>query len=158
MTKSRMAALVALALLVACSIMPVAAQNEVVILGDEADKPVTDAEYIPEVFDIGIDGEMFFRIRNSAAGFTAAERARIINARIVHILSFAPVDPASVHVEAIRGKPTIYVGNVRLVTVYPNDVEATEAGSMWDLARLWAASTSCCLERVATWPNVAPAE
>ncbi|GEM_PF-7056859 len=158
MTKFRMAALIALALLVIGGIMPAAAQDDVVILGDEGAKPVTDAAYIPDVFDIGVDGEMFFRIRNSAAGFTAAERARIINARLVHIVSFAPVDPASVNIRTIRGKPTIYVGNVRLVTVYPSDVQGAEAGSMAALARIWADSTACCLERVATWPNVAPVE
>jgi hypothetical protein len=126
------------------------------ILGEEAEKPVTDAEYVPEVFDIGV----LTASCSSASGqraqraSTAAERARIINARIVHIISYAPVNPEAVRVVPVRGKPTIYVGNVRLVTVYPSDVEATGAESMQRLANIWAASTACCLRNIAPWSRI----
>ncbi len=157
MTQFRIAAPVALAALVACSAMPALAQvqDEVKILAGENEKPVTNAKYVPDVFDIGISGEMFFRIRADAAGFSAAERARIVDARIVYIISYEPTGPMSVRVEPVRGKPTIYVGDVRLITVYPSDVEATGAASMEQVANLWAASTACCLERLTPWSHVA---
>ncbi|MFW5867325.1 MAG: hypothetical protein ACOCX2_05885 [Armatimonadota bacterium] len=130
-------------------------QNEVKIMAGEDEKPATDAAHVPDVFDIGINGELFFRIRTSAAGFTAAERASIVNTRIVHIISYAPVHPGAVHIAPVRGKPTIYVGDVRLITVYPNDVEAAGAESMEHLASIWAAATACCLQNYAPWTAVA---
>jgi len=152
------AALVALAMAVVCGALaqPAMAQmeNEVKIMAGEGEKPPEDAKFVPDVFDIGVDGELFFRIRANAAGFSAAQRAAIVNTRIVHIISYAPVTPGAVRVEAVRGKPTIYVGNVRLITVYPSDVEATGAGSMRQLANIWAASTACCLRNIAPWARV----
>lgn len=139
----------------ACMAQP---KNEVKILGGENEKPVTMAREMPEEYDIAIDGELLFRIRTSAAGFTAAERMRIIHARLVHIISFGPIAPETVHIVSVRGKPTIYVGNVRLVTVYPSDVEATDAASMKQLATWWAASVASSLHRVAPRPVVAEAE
>jgi len=156
MTQFRTGALIALAVLVAISVMPAMAQveDEVKILAGEDEKPVTDAKHVPEVFDIGIAGEVFFRIRAEAAGFSAAERARIVNTRIVYAISYAPIDPVSVVIEPVRGKPTIYVGNVRLVTVYPSDVAATGATSMEQLANLWGASVAASLERLAPWQRM----
>ncbi len=144
------------ALLCGMTAAPALAQmtGEVAIMADEHQKPVTDAAYIPDEFDIAIDGEFFFRIRTSAAGYTAAERARIAETRLVHIISFAPTVPEAVHISAIRGKPTIYVGNVRLITVYPNDVEATGAASMHQLASIWADQLAASLRKVAPWPAV----
>ncbi len=131
------------------------AAEEVKILAGEDEKPTTNAKYTPDVFDIGVNGELFFRIRAEAAGFSPHQRARIVNTRLVHILSYGPFDAEAVHIEPVRGKPTIYVGNVRLITVYPSDVEATEAESMEQLANVWAASTACCIENIAPWPHVA---
>ncbi len=129
-------------------------ENEVKILGGEDEKPVTLARTMPEEFEIGVGGLVFFRIRAQAAGFTPAERARIVYARLTHILSYEDVDPEAVTIVPVRGKPTIYVGNVRLVTVYPSDVEATNARSMRQLAEIWAASIACCLKNVAPWARV----
>ena len=72
--------------------------------------------------DIAIGDQLFFRIRTSAAGFRVVERERIINERLVNIISDGA--PAPVTISPIRGKPTIYVDGVQLVTVYPRDVEA----------------------------------
>lgn len=131
-----------------------AQKEEIKILAGEDEKPVTNARQVPDVFDIGIGGELFFRIRTSAAGFTAAERARIVDARLVYAISHGSLDPESVSIKPVRGKPTIYVDNIRLVTVYPSDVKAAGARSMQELARSWAASTACCLERVAPWSRI----
>ncbi|MGC9318916.1 MAG: hypothetical protein ACP5KN_12865 [Armatimonadota bacterium] len=163
MNRSTVAMLVAVAGLVGYTALAAPAavaqpQNEVKILAGEDEKPTTSARETPEVFDIGIDGETFFRIRASAAGFTAAERTRIVYARLIHIISYGEIDPGAVRITRVRGKPTIYAGNVRLVTVYPSDVEATNAESMVQLAKIWAASTACCLEQFAPWSRVAKEE
>ncbi len=128
--------------------------GEVTILADDDLKPVTMARTVPESFEIGLDGRVFFAIQTSAAGYTAAERARIVNMRIVHIISYADLGPSAVRIVAIRGKPTIYVDRVRLVTVYPNDVEAAGAGCMWQLAEEWAASLVEGLPAVAPWHSI----
>jgi len=129
-------------------------KNEVKIYGGEDEKPVTNAQIVPDEFEIGVGGLMMFRIRADAAGFTAAERARIVDARMVHILSYGALDPEAVQIVPVRGKPTIYVGDVRLVTVYPSDVEAAGADSMRQLAGWWAAAVACCLKSVAPWMRV----
>lgn len=152
MKRFAMVAVFAMGVALLCGVMvqPAMAEDagEVKILAGEDEKPVTDANYVPDVFEIGINGEMFFRIRAQAAGFSPAERARIVNTRLVHIISFSPFDIHAVRVEPVRGKPTIYVGDVRLITVYPSDVEATGAESMEQLASVWAAATACCLQRI----------
>lgn len=162
MRRFTMVVMVALAVAVAFGMLtqPVMAQvdNEVKILAGEDEKPVVDAKALPDVFDIGINGELFFRIRADAVGFSAAQRARIVNTRIVHIISYEPVGADAVHVEPVRGQPTVYVDNVRLITVYPSDVEATGAQSAQQLANIWAASTACCLRNLAPWSRVAEAQ
>ncbi len=159
MTRARLMSIAALGALVACAAMwaPQAdaqLQNEVKIYGGEDEKPVTNAQVVPDEFDVGVGGLVMFRIRADAAGFTAAERARIVDARMVHILSYGDLDAEAVQVVPVRGKPTVYVGDVRLVTIYPSDVEAVGAASMQQLASWWAASVACCLKSVAPWMRV----
>ncbi len=132
-----------------------AQDEEIKILAGEDEKPTTTAKYVPDVFEIGLDGELLFRIRSDAAGFSAAQRARIIDTRLVHAISYGNLDPDAVRIEPVRGKPTVYIGNLRLVTVYPGDVEAAGADSMQHLATIWAASTACCLRELAPWARVA---
>lgn len=159
MAHTRLTGMMMLGALVVCAVIwaPQAQaqlQNEVKVYGGADEKPVTNAQVIPDEFEIGVGGLNFFRIRTAAAGFSAAERARIVDARIVHILSYGELDPEDVHIVPVRGKPTIYVGDVRLVTVYPSDVEAAGADSMEQLAGWWAASVACCLKSVAPWMHV----
>lgn len=128
--------------------------NEVKIYAGENEKPVTLARIVPDEYEIGVGGTMFLRIRGGAAGFSAAERARIVNTRLTYILSYGDLDPDAVQIIPVRGKPTIYVGNVRLITVYPCDAEAAGASSMEELATIWAAATACCLREIAPWARV----
>lgn len=90
----------------------------------------------PTEADIAINSVLFLRIRTPAAGFRVVERERIINQRLVDILSYRA--PGPVTISAIRGKPTIYVDGVKLVTIYPRDVKANNAGCMQQLASIWA--------------------
>ncbi|HJN15668.1 MAG TPA: hypothetical protein QGH10_09270 [Armatimonadota bacterium] len=99
--------------------------------------------------DIAIDSVLFLRLRTPAAGFRVVEREKIINDRLIQILSYH--NPAPVTISAIRGKPTIWVDGVKLVTVYPRDVEANNAKSMMGLAKIWAGNVATGLVKV--WPG-----
>ncbi len=94
---------------------------------------------------ISIDNAFFFRIRTPAAGYKVSERERIVNERIVAILSCHK--PGPVTIGAINGKPTIYVDGVMLVTVYPRDAEANKT-TMTDVATIWAANLRAGLPKV----------
>lgn len=112
-------------------------RDDVVLWGDINEKPVTNAaDYNPEVAEIRIGGVLFLVLRTPAAGYTVAERETVILRRLVAIYDSGKILP--VKVLPVRGRPTIYVGNIRLVTVYPRDVEAAGDGSVRDLARHWA--------------------
>ena len=156
----RKAIAVAVLILVVCvglSVAIASAQvaNEVVILGGSDEKPMVNARMVEDEVEIGVGGVMMFRIRASAVGYTPAERGRIVDARLVYALSYADIDPDSVMVYPVRGLPTIYIGNVRLITVYPSDAEAAGANTPEELANFWAASVACCLRSVAPWERVA---
>jgi hypothetical protein len=102
-----------------------------------AQEGTTERKYVePTEADIAINNFLFFRIRTPAAGYKVVEREKIINQRLVDILSYRA--PGPVTISPIRGKPTIYVDGIKLVTVYPRDVEANNAGSMHRLAAIWA--------------------
>lgn len=96
-----------------------------------------ERQYVePTEADIGINNFLFFRIRTPAAGYKVVEREKIINQRLVEILSDRTAGPVTI--SPIRGKPTIYVDGMKLVTVYPRDVDANNAGGMDGLANIWA--------------------
>jgi hypothetical protein len=103
------------------------------VVGQEA----PERKYVePTEADIAINNFLFFRIRTPAAGFRVVEREKIINQRLVELLSDRV--PGPVTISPIRGKPTIYVNGAKFVTVYPRDVEANKARSMHKLAGIWA--------------------
>ena len=117
----------------ACAQVP----GEVVLWGDEYSKPPTNAaNYDPERAEIKIDAAVFFELRSPAVGYTVAEREVIILQRIIEIFGSGKIAP--VYVAPVRGRPTIYVDKVRLVTVYPEDVVSYGARSAWTLAEQWA--------------------
>ncbi len=158
MKSASFALLVIVAVIVCGMLLPsqaTAQKEEIKILAGEDEKPVTEASYIPDTFDIAISGLLFFRIRTAAAGFTAAERARIIETRLVHAISFGDISPEAVTIRPVRGKPTIYIDNIRIVTVYARDVEAAGARSREHLARMWADSIAEKIVKVAPWWRMA---
>lgn len=138
---------------VVCAAQPA---GDVVILGGADEKPVVTARYMDDEVEIGVGGVLMLRIRASAVGYSPAERARIVDARMVHVLSYGELDPEAVEVVMVRSVPTVYVGDIRLISVYPSDVEAAGAESAEGLAKLWAASVACCLRSLAPWARVAP--
>lgn len=117
----------------ACAQVP----GEIVLWGDENFKPPTNAAaYDPDRAKIKIDAAVFFEIRSPAVGYSVAEREAIILQRIIEIFSSGKIAP--VYVAPVRGRPTIYVHKIRLVTVYPDDVRAYAARDAWTLAEHWA--------------------
>ncbi len=110
----------------------------IVVSGDLADKPATRGPAL-ERADIGIGSHEMFSITTNAAGFTIAERERIVYMRLTEIISNVRVRPSAFSIVNVRGKPTICIGTYRLITVYPNDAAA--AGCTADeLATEWMAS------------------
>jgi len=104
----------------------------------------------PTQADIALDNYLFFRLRTPAAGYTVAARDTLINQRIIDI--FATGEPGPVTICDIRGKPTIYVNGIKLVTVYPRDAEAAGNGiCTQQLAKAWADRIEAGLRKV--WPG-----
>jgi len=141
----RRAILLTVAALVACAWLAIGVasaqvEDEIVILGDENDKPAADAKYVADEVEIGVGGVMMFRI-----GYTPAERARIVDARLVHVLSYGCTEPECVSVASVRGLPTVYIGKVRIISVYPSDAEAAGAERSEWLANVWASSIAASL-------------
>lgn len=130
--------LVAAALLAMGAVQATAQECQIVIYGDLAEKPATQGPEMQKA-DIGIDGQVFFTINTPAAGYTVAERERIVYIRLVEIMSNVHIRPESFQLSRVRGRPTICVGNYRLVTVYPRDAQAAGC-SADELAGRWLAS------------------
>ncbi len=122
--------------------------GEIVLWGDDTEKPVTNAaNYQPTSAEIKIDSAVLFEIHTRAAGYSIAEREAIILQRLAEALSTGKITP--VRIGAIRGRPTIYIDRVRLVTIYPEDVAAVKAQSDWSLAQQWAAGVQKVLQQTA---------
>ncbi len=119
---------------------------EVVIYGGENEKPAVRGS-ISGPADVSIDGVTFFTIPGPAIGYSTLQRLAIVETRIAEILSTSPFAPVTV--KPVRGKPTVYVGNIRLITVYPADVRNAGAKSAAQLAAEWAEGTAAALQVVA---------
>ncbi len=151
MMSARLLSVFSLALLMAAvCISAYAVTDEVVILGSDTEKPQVPTGFTPEEAVIGVGSVHFFTIKASAAGYTIPQRARIVNIRLTELLSRRLAGPVTV--KPIRGKPTVYVGPVRLVTVYPQDVKAAKAVSARALAEEWAQSLRVGLPTVMPGP------
>lgn len=123
-----------------------ASQEEVVIWPSASDKPKAPESFAAEAYEVGVNGVSFFTLRTSAAGYQLIERAYIADLRLTEVLSRRLTGP--VVIKPIRGKPTIYVGPVRVISVYPNDVAAYRARSAEELACKWAQALREGLPRV----------
>ncbi len=108
-------------------------------------------QYVPPTtMDIALGNYKFFDIRTAAAGYTVDQRQKLVNERLIDI--FAAGQPKPVTVSAIRGKPTIFVNGIKLITVYPRDAEAAGGGiCINQLAATWAKRVEEGLPRV--WPG-----
>ena len=102
---------------------------------------------------IAVGGVEFFEIPGNGGGLTLPVRAEILDARITEILS-AGIS-GSVCVGDVRGQPTIYVAEHRLITVYDVDAANAGAASAQALAQKWAQSVAVSLPQVLPSPYAA---
>ncbi len=102
---------------------------------------------------IGVGGVEFFVIPGNGGGLTLPVRAEIVDSRISEILSDGIIGP--VCVGDVRGQPTIYVAEYRLITVYDEDAANAGAASAQALAEKWAQSVAAGLPQVLPSPYAA---
>lgn len=138
--------LVTAALLVSLALGLGRASADVVLWGNDTDKPKNPANFTGTEFTVLVDNAPFFVLRTKAAGYTLGQRGEIVDLRIDECLSCRVTGPVTIL--PIRGKPTIYVGPVRVVTVYPEDAAADHAASEEALARDWADALARGLPKV----------
>ena len=102
---------------------------------------------------IAVGGVEFFEIPGNGGGLTLPVRAEIVDARITEILSEGISGP--VRVGDVRGQPTVYVAEYRLITVYAEDAANAGAASAQALAQKWAQSVAVSLPQVLPSPYAA---
>lgn len=118
------------------SIGACAVPDEIVYYGAEDQRPMVADAWQPDLVEIKTDSFVYFTIRTPAAGFSIAEREAIVLQRLIEVMSSGNISP--VYVDEVRGAPTVYVGKIRIVTVYPQDVAASGAANAQALAWQWA--------------------
>ena len=128
------------------------AQAEVVIYSGEGDMPQTGKLPAANAGEIKVNDAFVFKIPGAGGGVPLNVRAEIIDTRLTEILcSWTYGTPVTVG--EVRGKPTIWVGEYRLITVYPEDALA-EGTDMLSLANSWAASVQAMLYKCS--PAIGP--
>ncbi|NLO72644.1 MAG: hypothetical protein GX100_00865 [candidate division WS1 bacterium] len=150
MLRSKTATLLALVLALGLAAGTIASAEIVIYSGDE-DLPLAERLPAETAGDIRVDDTLVMRIPGAGGGIPLAVRAAILDTRITEILSAGIVGPLVIG--DIRGKPTIWVGPYRLVTVYPEDAAAMGT-DMRTLAEQWAAGTQSMLYKCS--PAVGP--
>ncbi|MFO7946249.1 MAG: hypothetical protein R6V19_05515 [Armatimonadota bacterium] len=140
----------------AASLVFVSPSGDIVISGDLDNKPATRGPTMDRA-EISLGTHPILTIRTPAAGFTIAERERIVYIRLTEIISCQRITPDIFKIRKVRGKPTLYVGDYRFITVYPRDAAAAGLSSM-ELAEKWLASLRRVLPQVAPYASVAPPE
>ncbi len=112
-----------------------AANAEIVIYRGDDDLPKAGNLPPATAGQIKVNDCLVFDLPGGGGGVPLAVRAEILDTRITEILSSGHVGP--IFVGDVRGKPTIWVDNWRLITVYPEDA-AAKGMTMLDLAHAWA--------------------
>jgi hypothetical protein len=129
----------------------VAAHADIVIYTGGTDLP--EAAKLPDATagDIRVNDTFVLKLPGGGGGVPLDVRAEIMDTRITEILSAGIVGP--VVIGDVHGKPTIWVGPYRLITVYPEDA-TTEGTTMKSLADTWAMSVQAMLWKCS--PAVGP--
>jgi len=109
---------------------------ELKIWGSLDSKPKIAQGYEPQTVEIGIGAYKLLELRGAAAGYTLPEREVAVYNRLVEALSQGALAPEDICVGQVRSAPTIYVRNVRLVSVYAKDAEAVKM-TQAALAQAW---------------------
>jgi hypothetical protein len=129
----------------------VAAHADIVIYTGGTDLP--EAGNLPAATAgvIMVNDTFVLQLPGAGGGVPLDVRAEIMDTRLTEILSAGIVGP--VVVGDVRGKPTIWVGPYRLITVYPEDA-AAEGSTMKSLADAWAVNVQAMLWKCS--PAVGP--
>ncbi len=143
--RSLILTVISIGLVVGC-MAAVAASEEIAIYGTYEEVPLVGEWPAAAKGQVAVGSVPFFVIPGNAGGLTLVQRATIVDARITEILSHGVLGPVTV--KPIRGKPTVYVGAYRLITVYPRDAQNAGVECSWQLARQWAKSTAKALPKV----------
>jgi len=118
----------------------------------ELDEP---ARVTADAGEITYSGNLLFRIRTAAGGYTAAQRAEAVKERLVPILSMQELHPSEIRV--VQEKPkldaAIYVRDRLLITVDPDMARANGNGDPLDLANVWAERVRRILPQVVNSEN-----
>ena len=128
------------------------AQAEIVIYSGDGDVPQVGKLPAATAGEIKVNDALVFKIPGAGGGVPLDVRAEIADTRLTEILC-AWTMGTPVTVGEVRGKPTIWVGEYRLITVYPEDA-AAEGTDMKSLANSWAANVSAMLWKCS--PMVGP--
>lgn len=99
--------------------------------------------------DVMIADFYYIKIRCSAGGYNAQERADAVQARANELLTLDPIDLSTVIVKKVGREAPIYAGGKLLVTVNECDARANKTTVM-KLAKIWAARFR------EIYPNVVP--
>lgn len=121
---------------------------EVKVWGGTDSKPKTSDKYTPDQSIIGIGRFDILTLHGGAVGFSIPEREVIVYNRLVEVLSNGPVNASAVCVKKVRSAPTVFVGNFRLISVYPRDAKAVGL-TPEALAAKWAQAVAAVLPQVA---------
>jgi peptidylprolyl isomerase len=119
------------------------ASTALVLLG------VSGTAFAAQSGDISLAGEVVMRLRVGAGGLSLEERAALIQARLIDLLSVTDLSSSDVGVRPTRYGPTIYVRGRKFLTV--DKETATASGTTPDLL---AASWSKRLAQVLPSVNV----
>ena len=112
-----------------------AASADIVIYSGGTDLPKAGNLPAATAGQIKVNAYLIMDIPGGGGGVPLNVRAEILDTRMTEILS-KPGLPVIV-IGDIHGKPTIWVDDYRLITVYPEDAAAKHT-TMQDLAKTWA--------------------
>ena len=126
-----------LSLLAALTLISVVtATAEIVIYSGGDDLPKAGALPLATAGEIKVNAFLILDLPGGGGGVPLNVRAEIMDTRMTEILSSGRSGP--IVIGDINGKPTIWVDNYRLITIYPEDA-AAKGTTMQDLAKTWAA-------------------
>jgi len=121
--------------------------KELKVWGGLDSKPKVAEAYKPDKVEIGLGSYKLLELRGSAAGYGLAEREVAVYNRLVEALSRGPLTPEMICVGRVRSAPTVYVGPVRLVSVYASDAAAANT-TQQALAQAWRDNLAAILPRL----------
>lgn len=84
-----------------------------------------------------ISSQLMFVPRVDSGGFTAQERADLVNDRICSIIGTESIAARNIHLKQVGSCVAIMVGKSLLYTVTPEDAHANNTRSVMALAKRW---------------------